>query len=270
MAEIVIYSENQLELDTASEDFKKYVIPKSAVFTDIEECMDYIKKNDVLMFWMYANENIGELIKEINEKKFFGKIGIFVFGKNKPDDLSSKYYDKFLQEPVSLNDLQTCADICHAIYRRFKPKTRVVTFGYFDLFLNGEAVCFHNKKAKELFALCVDKMGGVVNICEAVDAIWQSVPDPNTKKRYRNAVRDIRKALEEYGIYYIFSSSRGECHVNISMIESDVMDFINNPQENIEKFRGDYMSGYPWAEKTTYELAKIVSEYRCKYGVDFF
>ena len=34
------------------------------------------------------------------------------------------------------------------------------TFGYFDIFVDGETIPFSCKKAKELLALLVDRMGG--------------------------------------------------------------------------------------------------------------
>ena len=59
-------------------------------------------------------------------------------------------------------------------------------FGYFDVFIDGKAVAFRNKKSKELFALLVDRKGGFVTSDEAISFLWEDEPvNSVTLARYR-------------------------------------------------------------------------------------
>ena len=46
------------------------------------------------------------------------------------------------------------------------------TFGYFDIFVDGETIPFSCKKAKELLALLVDRRGGFVTTGDAALLIY--------------------------------------------------------------------------------------------------
>lgn len=64
------------------------------------------------------------------------------------------------------------------------------TFGRFDLFLNGHAIDFSSRKAKELLALLVARRGGIVEMEFAVDLLWEEEPfSEQVKGRFRKAVR---------------------------------------------------------------------------------
>ena len=52
-----------------------------------------------------------------------------------------------------------------------EKRIRIETFGQFDVYLDGAALPFCGKKAKELFALFVDKRGGVLYTEEALSLI---------------------------------------------------------------------------------------------------
>ena len=49
------------------------------------------------------------------------------------------------------------------------------TFGYFDIFVDGETIPFSCKKAKELLALLVDRRGGFVTTGDAISYLWEHV-----------------------------------------------------------------------------------------------
>ena len=57
------------------------------------------------------------------------------------------------------------------------------TFGYFDIFVDGETIPFSCKKAKELLALLVDRRGGFVTTGDAISYLWE---DECTEKRIKD------------------------------------------------------------------------------------
>ncbi len=139
-----------------------------------------------------------------------------------------------------------------------KSVINVRTFGRFEVFINDLAVDFHSSKAKELFALCIDRRGRNISIEEATDILWENRPfDTKVKKLYSKAVMNIRKTFSRFGITGILHTSRGYCNVNINLINCDYFLFLQNDTESIRQFDGSYMAGYSWAEETLAYLVRI-------------
>ena len=147
--------------------------------------------------------------------------------------------------------------------KRQQKKVQVRTFGRFDLFVNGQPVHFSNAKAKELFALCIDRNGGMVKLEEAVDKLWEDSPfDDNVKTRYRKAVAYLNALFMEHRISEIFKSGYGTCHVVKEHIACDYYEFLE--AEKKPTFFGQYMCEYSWAEETTAMLDMQMQQ--SKYG----
>ncbi len=128
---------------------------------------------------------------------------------------------------------------------------RITAFNSFDVFFGSKIVRFRSKKAKELFALCIDRRGSFVQAGEAIDKLWPDRPfDENAKQLYRRAVNSIVSTLSEYGIDDIFIKSRGQCCIDIGRIECDYYMFLASPVRYGSLFKGEYMKDYSWAEST--------------------
>ena len=81
------------------------------------------------------------------------------------------------------------------------------TFGYFDVFIGGEPIAFRSRKAKELFALLIDRRGGFVTSEEAIGFLWEEEPiNSVTLARYRKVALRLKNILEEYGISDVMES----------------------------------------------------------------
>ena len=50
------------------------------------------------------------------------------------------------------------------------------TFGYFEVFVNGEALLIQNAKAKELLAILVDRRGVYVSQADLISCLWEDEP----------------------------------------------------------------------------------------------
>ena len=138
-----------------------------------------------------------------------------------------------------------------------KRTVTIVTFGRFDVFVDGKVVVFKNKKAKELIALCIDRMGGIVRMDEAISALWDSAPyDERAKRRYRKAALSAYNTMNEAGATEVFNKMRGACYIDKSRVQCDLYRYIEGNKDAEIAFRGEYMFDYSWAEKT---LGWIVS-----------
>ncbi len=227
-------------------------------FTFVGDCLDFMKRvrTDILFVSLCSGEEeyipLIEFVKNSNLKTVVCLIG------NSEEQILDVYKykcDYFLQKTYEDRELTRCIETLDLLVGRIKH-IKIITFGNFEVFINDVPVVFHNAKAKELFALCVDHHGGLVSIFEASDKLWpHKLFDEKVKRLYRKAVMAINRTLKEYGAENIFESVRGGCRVNPTSIKCDYYSFLKNPEQNIMLLNGKYMYEYEWAEDT---LASII------------
>lgn len=142
---------------------------------------------------------------------------------------------------------------------RALPENRTVsirTFGYFDVFVGDRPIAFRNKKAKELFALLVDRRGGYVASEEAIGFLWEDEPaNTVTLSRYRKVALRLKNTLEEYGISDIMESVDGKRRIVPEKVRCDLYDYLSGREEYAQLFKGSYLTNYSWGEITLGELA---------------
>lgn len=132
------------------------------------------------------------------------------------------------------------------------PKVFIRTFGYFDVFVNGEPVCFTNSKEKELLAILIDRNGGTLSAEEAISILWENEPCGDKQLgRYRKLAMKLKNTLRDLGIENILIVNRGIRSINKKLVICDYYKFLDGEQEYIKMFADCYMFNYSWAENTT-------------------
>lgn len=132
------------------------------------------------------------------------------------------------------------------------------TFGYFDVFVDGEPIAFKSYKAKEFLALLVDRRGGYVAAREAISYLWEDeAADEKTMSRLRKVAMRLREELKSYGIEDIIVSVQGKRRIDMSKVSCDFYDFMNGVPGSESLYRGFYMTNYSWGEMTAAELDGI-------------
>ena len=106
------------------------------------------------------------------------------------------------------------------------------TFGYFDVFVGDKPIAFRNKKAKELFALLVDRKGGYVTSEEAISFLWEDEPvNTVTLSRYRKVALRLKNTLEEYGISDVIESVDGKRRIVQEKVQCDLYNYLTGKEE---------------------------------------
>ncbi len=130
-------------------------------------------------------------------------------------------------------------------------------FGYFDLFVDGEAVVFKHAKAKELLALLADRKGGLISPGDAISCLWEDEPcNKTTLSRYRKVAMHLRNTLKAYGIDNIFISNNGQRGLDITKTSCDLFDYLSGKEEYKGLFKGSYLLNYSWGEMTQADLSE--------------
>ena len=136
-----------------------------------------------------------------------------------------------------------------------RPDIYIRTFGYFDVFIDGKPIAFRNEKAKELFALLVDRRGGFVTSGEAIGFLWENEPaDRLTFARYRKVALRLKNFFDEYGIADIIETVGGKRRLVTEKVRCDLFDYLSKDMRAINSFNGLYLLNYSWGETTLGEL----------------
>lgn len=136
-----------------------------------------------------------------------------------------------------------------------KSSVHIRTFGYFDVFVDDRPIAFRSEKAKELFALLVDRRGGYVASDEAIGFLWPEEPaNTVTLARYRKVALRLKNILEEHGIGDVVESVDGKRRIAAERVQCDLYDYLTGKEEFASLFKGSYLSNYSWGEITLGEL----------------
>ena len=137
-----------------------------------------------------------------------------------------------------------------------KNTVKIRTFGYFDVFVGNRPIAFKSQKAKELFAILVDRRGGFVSSDEAISFLWPEEPSNSvTLARYRKVALRLKNILGEYAISDIMESVDGKRRIVVDKVDCDLYNYLSGQKEYAHLFKGSYLSNYSWAETTLGELS---------------
>jgi two-component SAPR family response regulator len=157
----------------------------------------------------------------------------------------------YLLKPVDEEELAKEIEYAASGGDREKNTDRVVihTFGSFDVFADGSLVTFRQKKCKELLAVLVDRQGGSISRPEAFAMIYEDRQyDRQMQKLFDNIIRSMRDTLREYDIDDIFEMKSGQLRICPEIVSCDLYRLLEGDTEAVNRYRGEYMSSYSWAE----------------------
>ena len=147
----------------------------------------------------------------------------------------------FCHKPYTPQELSTLISSLNSDAER--PRLFLRTFDGFDLFVNGVAVDFSSRKAKELLALLTDARGSYVTMDTAIGNLWADKNADLGKRLYRDAVCRLRLTLKNAGADGLVIFERGRAVMNTKLAACDMWEFI----EKGGIFSGRYMPQYDWS-----------------------
>ena len=157
----------------------------------------------------------------------------------------------YLLKPVDEEELAKEIEYAASGGDKENSTERIVirTFGSFDVFADGELVTFRQKKSKELLAILVDRQGGSISRAEAFAMIYEDkLYDRPMQKQFDNVIRSMRDTLREYGIDDMFEMKSGQMRILPEKVTCDLYRFLDGDADAVNRYRGEYMNSYTWAE----------------------
>ena len=121
-------------------------------------------------------------------------------------------------------------------------------FGNFEVLKNGETLSFKRTKAKELFAVLVDRNGAGMTGKQICAVMWpENSNDVKNMDYLRHLVGDLKKALANVGAEKVFCQEGYNYRIDTTRINCDYHKFLKTGEP---RFHGEYMTQYSWAEHT--------------------
>lgn len=169
--------------------------------------------------------------------------------------------DGYLLRPYEKGDVEKKL---HNIRKKFhmdqKKRIYFQTIPHFELFVEDKLVPITQKKVKELLAILVDYAGCSVTSEQIIDRMWeQRLFDENSKALLRMTAKRLRKLLIQEQIDEILIEGHGVRALDISKVECDYYRILKGDSTSIDKYHGEYMSEYSWAEETNGKLTQITA-----------
>lgn len=128
-------------------------------------------------------------------------------------------------------------------------------FGHFEVFWEGQPLRFQRHKTKELLAYLIDRRGAFCSAEEIIAGLWEEEHELKAAKhRLRNLSSDLRQTLREIGQESLLLHRRNQLAIVPERIDCDYYRMLNGDMDAVNRFRGEYMAQYSWAELTKGEL----------------
>lgn len=131
-------------------------------------------------------------------------------------------------------------------------RLKILTFGNFEVLLNGAPLIFKYQKSKEMFAYLIDRKGAMCSTGELMAILFE---DDSSHKAYYHKLRsDLIDTLTACGCESVLSQQRGLLGVTPEKLDCDYYDYLNGTVELSKLYHGEYMAQYSFAEITNAEL----------------
>ena len=127
------------------------------------------------------------------------------------------------------------------------------TFGKFELIVNGESVSFGRAKSKEMLAYLVDKQGQSATRKELAEVLLERDDYSRMTQNYLSKiVKELVTVLERVGAEKMLKRGLNSYSIDVDAFECDLYNYEkkNALPNELNKFKGEYMKQYSWAEMT--------------------
>lgn len=172
-------------------------------------------------------------------------------------DAFSMHASGYIMKPVSVRLVKKELENLRNPVETPVSRIFVRTFGNFELFVDGETLHFSRKPAKELLAYLVNRKGSAVTRKELCSVLLQDEAFTRKSQDYlTKIVKELQKTLDEVNAGSIVNLDRSEYSVIPDNFSCDAYDYLKGVPNAFNNFYGEYMSQYPWAEKSIQQFYK--------------
>ena len=240
----------------------KEAVPSANVhgFRNPLEALEFMKdiKCDIAFLDIQMREMSGIVLAR-KLKEIYPKVNIvFVTGYSQyANEAFSLHASGYVYKPITVEKIVTEMENLRNPVKWKETEIYVKTFGRFELIVHGEEVSFGREKSKELLAYLVDKRGKAATRKELAAILFEREDYSRATQNYLSKiVKELVTVLERVGAEKILKRGVNSYSVDVEAFICDLYDYEkdNVTPDEINRFHGEYMSQYSWAEVTLARL----------------
>ena len=153
----------------------------------------------------------------------------------------------YLMKPITAEAVQKEIDHIKGVKASEKLLT-IKCFGHFEVLYNGEILPFKRKKAKEFFAVLVDRNGAGMTAKQICAILFPDDTDDTKNAAYlRQLVMDLKNTLKTIQAEDVLRHDTPYYRIDPNLVRCDYLSFLETGKP---QFHGEYMTQYSWAEST--------------------
>ena len=153
----------------------------------------------------------------------------------------------YLMKPITPEAIQKEIDHIKGVKATEKLLT-IQCFGNFEVFYNGDILPFKRKKAKEFFAVLVDRNGAGMTAKQICAILFPDDTDDTKNTAYlRQLVLDLKNTLKTIRAEDVLQHDTPYYRIDPNLVKCDYLSFLETGKP---EFYGEYMTQYSWAEET--------------------
>lgn len=147
----------------------------------------------------------------------------------------------------------------YPVKRICNKKLHIQCFGNFEAFVDGTSINFKSRKAKELFALLIDRRGAAISTPAIASVLWEEEEYSSyLKNRVQQTITHLRSTLKAVGCEDVLIKGYNSTALDIEKLYCDYYEFLKGDVTSINAFMGEYMAQYSWGEITLAYLYRKV------------
>ena len=153
----------------------------------------------------------------------------------------------YLMKPITPEAVQR--EINHIKGVRASEKLLTIKcFGNFEVLYDGRSLPFKRKKAKELFAVLVDRNGAGITAKQICAILFPDDTDDTKNAAYlRQLILDLKNTLKMIDAEAVLRHETPYYRIDTNLVNCDYFRYLDVGKP---KFHGEYMTQYSWAEST--------------------
>ena len=158
----------------------------------------------------------------------------------------------YIMKPITPEAVRTeLENLRNPIEWSNEKRIKILTFGNFDVFVDGSPLKFERKQSKEILAYLVDKRGTSATYPELAAMLWEDDEYDRTKqKNLQVYIASLVKTLHSVNVTDLILKNRQGILLNTRIVDCDYYRFLEGDTRAINSFTGQYLSAYSWAEFT--------------------
>ena len=226
-------------------------------FCEAEDVMEFCRKTicDVAILDIQVWDMNGvELAKEM--KLLHPDINI-IFATGYGDyreDAFDMHASGYLMKPITTEKIREELDnLRHPVPASATKRVRFQTFGNFEVFIDEQPVKFKYELTKEMLAYLVDRNGAYCTNGEIMAQLWG---DMQHASYLSNLKKDLIDRFRQKGCQDVIDSGWNKLRIVTGKTDCDYYDWMAGKAYAINRYHGEYMAQYGWAEFTNARLQK--------------